>query len=82
MNTQANSKEFKPIDSTFICNVSAYGILEVCLYIPLIDPFHNNIQFEAKDVIPSVQREIYIVSLCCNYTYKTISCVAESKARF
>ena len=41
-----------------------------------IDPFHNNIQFEAKDVIPSAARNLHHI-IMFHYTYKTISCVAE-----
>ena len=29
-----------------------------------------------------VLQEIDVISLCCNYTYKTISCVSDINARF
>ena len=47
----------------------------------LIDPFHNNIQFKAGDVIPCTSR-IYTIPTMLKNRFRTISCVTSSNACF
>ena len=45
-----------------------------------IDPFHNDIQFEAKDASTNAARNLPHIIMV--QLHKTVSCVAESNAGF